>query len=101
MGWFSFSSKGMPQDQSGLIVEPVRFDLHAPGSWTRSDSCLMRLAGVVTYTWGVVYFPKGFDANAFAATGEKARAIPGGEVVRTRSLFIDVGKLVALAQKPR
>jgi hypothetical protein len=47
----------------------------------------------VTFSWGVVLFPAGFDANAFGSTGDKARAIPGGEAIRTRAIFIDFSKL--------
>jgi hypothetical protein len=90
-GVYWFSSDGAKAGGfrafKGIILEPMRFDIHAPSSvagtkWWWTAIPLVRLG------WDI--FPAGFDANAFGPRliGEKAQRIPA-HLVGTRAIFVD------------
>lgn len=98
IGVYWFRSKGFRDgvEHHGLVVEPVKVDLHAPARlFDSSPKWLRRIALAVSISGGVQLFPKGFDANEFDATGEAAREISGGEALLQLGLTINVGRLIA------
>ena len=101
--WFS-SEAGRPgafESFRGLVLEPVRFDLHFPSGITKKGWTGAALAGL-SYRVGWAIFPNGFAADAFGTTTppELARQIPG-EWVKTRAIFWDFGPLVHYAKVGR
>jgi len=88
-GMYWFSSEGFDSFH-GLIVEPARFDLHAP--WIVRRHAWAALIPVYRIGWA--WFPAGFPADAFAATGTAAHRIEGGHTSFTQGLFVDLEPLV-------
>jgi len=91
----------------GLVVEPIRFDLHAPGSlvekWADEDkhpirNFFKRIPLSVSYSAGVVLFPGGFSADRFIGDGAGVvgREISGGEAIFEQGIVINVGRLFGL-----
>jgi hypothetical protein len=76
---------------SGLIVEPVRLDFHAPTVLTRDHWW----AAIPNLRFGLIVFPGGFDANAFGPllTGAKARQIDA-EWLKDFGIFFDLEPIV-------
>lgn len=94
IGLYNFSSKGMPGSQTGLIVEPIRFDLHFPSRLADEHrSFPARLALALSVRSGLVLFKGGFKPDAFAATGAAARQI-SGEAVFEYGIVVNVGRLI-------
>jgi hypothetical protein len=88
----------------GLIVEPIRFDVHFPARLLDNHPCWgTRLFLSLSLRSGVVLFPAGFDENTFATADQKAAAakngtvatprIPGGEAIWENGISVDVGRL--------
>jgi hypothetical protein len=93
IGWYIFTSDDVPRF-GGLILEPIRLDLHAPAQWLdRARHPLTKLAYSLSLRAGLVNFPGGFSATAFNGTGEGARAIAGDEFIPEVGIVIDVGRL--------
>lgn len=93
MGVYWFRSQGFPNFK-GLIVEPLRFDLHFPARlMDGKKNPLLAILYSFSARWGFVTFPGGFSAAAFNATGPAARDISGGEVLFDKGIVIDVGRL--------
>jgi hypothetical protein len=88
IGIYRFSSQGFATF-SGLMFEPVHFDMHLPSAWA-DKSLWLRLAQMVSYSAGLVIFPDGFSAGRFNATGSAARQIPGGEAIFEQALVFNV-----------
>ncbi len=88
VGSYWFSSAGLADNVHGLILQQ-RFDLHGPTRWINASGFRM-LAALLTLRAGVDWFPSGFDAHAFAATGGKAQEISGGHPVPTFTVFVNV-----------
>jgi hypothetical protein len=107
-GIYRFSSTGFTGAKSfhGLVFEPIRFNLHAPGSLiekyaakcTCLDRFLTRLALSVSYSAGVLMFPGGFSTDRFISgkPGDVGREIPGGEAIFEQGIVINVGRLFGL-----
>jgi hypothetical protein len=94
MGLYSFSSKGLPGTRVGLIVEPIRFDLHFPSKLADSQrNFFARLPLALSFRAGVVLFPAGFAPDAFNAKGTAARRITGGEALFEYGIVVNVGRL--------
>lgn len=94
MGLYSFSSKGMSGTLVGLIVEPIRFDLHFPSRLADVQrNVVARLAMALSLRAGVVLFPAGFAPDAFSAKAAAARRIPGGEALFEYGIVVNVGRL--------
>jgi hypothetical protein len=76
---------------SGVIVEPVRLDFHAPTVLTRDHWW----AAIPNLRFGLIVFPGGFDANAFGPllTGDKARRIDA-EWLKNFGIFFDLEPIV-------
>jgi hypothetical protein len=76
---------------SGVIVEPVRLDFHAPTVLTRDHWW----AAIPNLRFGLIVFPGGFDANAFGplVTGDKARRIDA-EWLKNFGIFFDLEPIV-------
>ena len=83
---------------SGLVLQPVRLDFHAPSQWSQyltvpgSWKFLGGLATLVTYRYGFLLFPKGFEPNAFAGPGQQTPALPT-ELIRTGVVFVNLEPL--------
>ena len=92
-GAYWFSSEGFTS-LSGVIVEPMRLDLHVPPGLVPLD-WKGALAQAVMFRYGWVIFPDGFEADAFKGTGDKARRIPA-EGLRAWSVFLNLAPLVHL-----
>jgi hypothetical protein len=95
MGIYQFSSAGFTSF-SGLVVEPVRFDLHAPAKWSDGKDFWERLPLSISYSAGVMLFPGGFASSRFSAVGGLARDISGGEAIFEQGVVINVGRLLGL-----
>lgn len=94
MGLYSFSSKGLPGTRVGLIVEPIRFDLHFPSKLADAQrNFFARLPLALSFRTGVVLFPAGFAPDAFNAKDTAARRIPGGEALFEYGIVVNVGRL--------
>jgi hypothetical protein len=78
-GVYWFSSEGF-QSFNGVFLEPVRFDVHIPTGLTWVRALILRV--------GVLHFPSGFDANAWAGSPGQARI--AAEWVPTYSVFADL-----------
>jgi len=97
-GAYFFTSQGF-DSFSGVVVQPFRLDLHAPSLWNSyslGDGALRtaaRVAALVTFRYGAVTFPSGFEADAFAAAGDKARRIHA-ELNRTWSVLFNLKPLL-------
>jgi hypothetical protein len=85
------SSPGGFNSFSGLIVEPVRLDFHAPTVLTRDHWW----AAIPNLRFGLIVFPGGFDTNAFGPllTGDKARRIDA-EWLKNFGIFFDLEPIV-------
>jgi len=94
--WFS-SDAGLPgsfEPFRGLVLEPIRIDLHFPSIVTKDGLAGAILAGL-SYRRGWAIFPHGFAANAFGTTStpEQARQI-SAEWVKTSAIFWDFAPLI-------
>jgi len=91
--WFSAlgSRPGGFDSFSGVIVEPVRLDFHAPTVLTRNHWW----AAIPNLRFGLIVFPGGFDTNAFgpSLTGDKARRIDA-EWLKNIGIFFDLEPIV-------
>ncbi len=93
IGLYQFTSEDFPKLR-GLILEPVRFDLHFPARLVdRNRNPFMKVLYSASFRWGWVNFPKGFAADDFNATGAAARDISGGEMVFEKGIVWNVGRL--------
>jgi hypothetical protein len=94
-GVYWFSSRGANsggfESFSGVILEPVRLDFHAPSVLTRNHWW----AAIPNLRFGLLVFPDGFKANAFgpALTADKARPI-GAEWLKNFGIFFDLDPIV-------
>jgi hypothetical protein len=93
IGIYQFSSAGFTSF-SGLVVEPVRFDLHAPAKWSDGKDFWERLPLSISYSAGVMLFPGGFSSGRFNAVSGLARDISGGEAIFEQGIVINVGRLL-------
>ena len=100
-GIYWFSSEGF-ESFRGVILEPLRFDVHVARGWVKNqqnqqhEPLWWALAQAVTFRIGWVVFPSGFDANAFNGTGPGARRIPAESVLAT-GVFLNLEPLVRRA----
>jgi len=99
-GVYWFTSRGFPSF-SGVILEPARFDLHAPTVWStyRLDSAshvVRRIAAAPTFRFSLVQFPGGFAPTAFAGVGEHRVRIPA-ELLKSWGIFINFDPFVRKA----
>ena len=85
------SSPGGFNSFSGLIVEPVRLDFHAPTVLTRDHWW----AAIPNLRFGLIVFPGGFDTHAFGPllTGDKSRRIDA-EWLKDFGIFFDLEPIV-------
>ena len=93
-GGYWFSSEGFASF-SGIVLQPWRIDLHAPSSWSsKPHRSPKRWLAVPTLRLGQLLFPAGFETNAFnAGPGTPAGRIPG-ELVFSKSIFMNVEPLI-------
>jgi hypothetical protein len=91
IGVYRFSSQGFASF-SGLMFEPVQFDLHLPSRWA-DKSRLLRAVQALSYSGGLVIFPGGFSPARFNATGSAARQISGREAVFEQAVIINVTRI--------
>lgn len=105
-GVYWFTSTGF-DTFSGVILQPGRLDFHAPTLWatypfkgvnqrTTTLNTLRRIAAAPSFRYDVMFFPAGFDANAFAGVGDKHVPI-AGDRVNSWSLFINLAPFVPMA----
>jgi hypothetical protein len=88
VGEYWFSSRGF-DTFSGLVVQPVRIDLRGPTSWANDPSRAKKLAALLTFRFSYMVFPNGFDADAFAGTGDHAKPI-GTEWTPSLAIFFNI-----------
>jgi hypothetical protein len=84
---------------SGVILEPIRIDLHAPALSNRSGFG-WGLVASSSFRFGYAIFPAGFEPNAFGATSrpEQSQRIRG-EWVKYWGIYLDVGRLIYYATR--
>ena len=97
VGGYWITSRGFDQLR-GIIVHPIRVDLHTPSAWVNSDGFESWLS-MITFRLGFVVFPAGFDAGAFAATGDKAVPI-GAEWTPRASVVVNLQTLIRRWKPP-
>jgi hypothetical protein len=91
-GVYWFSSKGFEAFR-GTVAEPVRLSLHGPSSWhTKPIGDWRRLAAAIGLRGSLLVVPRGFGAEAFNGTADKATRIPL-EVVPSWGIFVNVNSL--------
>ncbi len=80
---------------SGILLEPVRIDFHAPSVVTSRPRWYWALLGGLSYRRGWAIFPAGFEANAFGVTQtpQQGERIPA-EWVRNKAIYLDLGPLI-------
>ena len=96
------------QPFSGVILEPVRFDVHVP-AWLvdklvndkvkdgdKAGRWYWRPLLAWSFHFGLVKFPDGFTPTDFNATGDAARSIPSNEAIFEKGLVLNVGRLFGL-----
>jgi hypothetical protein len=92
-GVYWFSSPGF-KSLSGVMLEPWRFDVHGPSSWSsKSWKDFRRWAALPVFRTGVVMFPAGFEAGDFEASGDQAHRI-SAELIPTYSIFVSLKPFV-------
>jgi hypothetical protein len=91
IGRYWFRSNGF-DSFSGWLIEPLRFDVHLPARFADGKSWWKRGLLAVSYSAGVILFPKGFPANAFNRNGTTP-AISGGEAIFEQGIVINVGRI--------
>ena len=76
-GVYWFSSEGF-QSFSGLILEPVRFDFQFPSKVKGKDLRDTNLwwLRIPMFRLGWMVVPSGYNANAFATSGDGAKRLP-------------------------
>lgn len=80
---------------SGIVLEPVRIDFHAPSVLTSRPGLGWALLGGLSYRRGLAIFPAGFDANAFGTTQTPRQAERiSSEWVRNSAIYMDLGPLI-------
>ena len=90
VGGYLFRSKGF-DDFGGWMIEP-RLDIHAPTSWSNHPrNHPKRIASMVSLRVGLMIV-SGFEADAFAATGDKAVKIEA-EANPTWGVFVNLNSL--------
>lgn len=99
LGLYHFSSDGFDAF-SRVIVQPVRFDFHAPSSWAVTPahdvpSVLRRIAAIPSFRYGWMIFPSGFNKGDFGVStaGAESDAIPG-EFIPTWGFFFNIQPLL-------
>jgi hypothetical protein len=83
-GIYWFSSPGF-ESFHGILLQPVRVDLHAPTNWVNAGGP-KSLVSLFTVQTGLVGFPSGFDAGAF---GPGTKAISGTDFTWRGAIFFD------------
>jgi hypothetical protein len=108
MGIYQFSSAGFREGSksfSGLVVEPIRLDVHVPGRFVDDIQgknsvvrFLKRFPLSLSYSAGVLMFPGGFSSDQFISgnPGDAGRAISGGEAIFEMGVVFNVGRLLGL-----
>ena len=79
---------------SGIILEPIRFDFHAPALSPRTGPGWAAIASA-SFRFGYAIFPAGFEPNAFGTTRfpEQSQRIRG-EWVPYWAIYFDVGRFI-------
>jgi hypothetical protein len=88
IGKYWFTSRGF-DEFSGLVFQFPRIDIHGPTSWANDPSCAKKFAALLTFRFSWMVFPGGFDANAFAGTGDHAKPI-GTEWTPSLAIFFNI-----------
>ena len=78
------------QPFSGVMVEPIRFDFHAP---PMVDESSLWPLGIPYFQYGLVWFPTGFAPKSFAAEGPFSGKYPP-EVIKAWSLYFNLTPVV-------
>jgi hypothetical protein len=106
-GIYQFSSAGFMEGSesfSGLVLEPLRFDVHSPGNLLdridcKSGACTTakRIVLSLSYSFGWLTFPEGLSADDFAGrhTGV-GPPLQKHEFLLEQGLVINVGRLFGL-----
>lgn len=93
-GVYWFSSKGF-RSFSGVILEPLRIDLHAPRGG--EQNVLRAIANSFVLRTGMIVFPNGFDPNAFAGTRQTATRLRA-EKLFTWGIYADITPFIRWAE---
>lgn len=94
VGGYLFHSSGF-QDFGGVVVEPVRFDLHVPARIAaRTNNMALRGLQSLSLRWGLVMFPGGIEASRFNATGSAVgKNVSGSEAIFDYGIVININRL--------
>jgi len=96
-GVYWFSSKGF-DSFSGMVLQPARFDFHAPTFWATlpldsKKNVWRRIGAAPTFRFSFLEFPAGFSEDAFKGTGVHHARIPG-ELNKSWTIFINLDPFV-------
>lgn len=89
IGVYRFSSSGF-DDFSGLVLEPIRLDLHGPTAWQQHRVLdIRRMLSLFTFRAGWIRVPDGFAAGAFSPDGAAIKP----ETQFTAGVFFNLNSL--------
>ena len=95
--WFATDGRnpGGFKSFKGVMLEPLRFELHAPSKALNSDKWQVRLLAVPYFQFSAAIFPAGFEPNAFGPDllGEKALRLPA-HYLKSWTFFFNLGNLI-------
>jgi hypothetical protein len=102
IGAYRFSSEGLDPSW-GLLIEPVRFDLHLPTRWVDADTSekgwlLKRIVAPIHGSAGFVLVPGGFRAEEVGAEGPRFAL---GESTFAYGVTYDALALLRASLKPK
>jgi hypothetical protein len=96
-GIYRFDSAAVNFDSfTGLVVEPIRFDLHVPARFmTKTAKWYLRAPQSLSLRWGLVMFPGGIEATEFKASGSaEGKNVAGSEAMFDWGIVLNINRLI-------
>lgn len=94
-GFYAFSTGGDFDPLSGLMLQPIRLDLHAPSRLPKGLGAL----SIISYRRGLTVFAKGFKANAFGTHNGVPSERLEAEWIKSKAIFVDLSSLLHFRKK--
>jgi hypothetical protein len=97
-GIYWFTSTGF-ESLKGMVLQPVRFTLRAPSSWSGKPlKDPRRWAAIPVFGVGITTFPAGFEPDDFAGVGDRHVRI-ARELLYTQYLFFNLEPFLRRGRK--